>query len=59
MDKEQPDRESGSALLDRQVEGDWLLVDESLVDKIPKKNENDQEVDNSQFESGGVAYLDD
>ena len=58
---EQPDKESGIVQLDRQVEGDWLLVDHSQVAHIPgkKHNSNDKELDSAQFESGGVAYLDD
>ena len=46
MEGEQPDKESGSSQLDRQVEGDWLLVDHSQVPKS-KPNMNDKELDNS------------
>ena len=55
---EKPDKVIGRQQLDRQVEGDWLLVDESAVSHIPRINAKEvKEVDNATLESGGIAFL--
>lgn len=46
-------------LLDRDVEGDWLLVDKSsAMVESPARNIDFSGADNSQVESEGMAYLD-
>ena len=53
-----PTREQGVVLLDRDVEGDWLLVDKSSVMVRGPAQNLDFSNDNSQVESQGQAYLD-
>ena len=46
-------------LLDRDVEGDWLLVDKSsAMVESPARNIDFSGADNSLVESEGMAYLD-
>ena len=53
-----PTKEQGIVLLDRDVEGDWLLVDKSSVMVRGPARSLDFSNDNSQVESQGQAYLD-
>ena len=57
-----PTKEQGVVQLDRDVEGDWLLVDrDSAIVQPPAKTIDltKEGRDNSQVESEGQAYLDD
>lgn len=53
-----PTKEQGNVQLDRDVEGDWCLVDESQA-KVPSPRRVINLNDNADFETQGQAYLDD
>jgi len=53
-----PTKQQGIVLLDRDVEGDWLLVDKSSVMVQGPARNIEFTDDNSQVESEGKAYLD-